>query len=217
MTMTYEHLLATSCFVAAFILLALLWVWLVLALAHAIKRLWRELAGSRSSDKPAIVARRPPSAVGRPATRVPLPARGPRTNRPARRPGLLSRLVGWLLRPPEKPKRIAGKPPFNRWSARPRWAERAPPRDVKPAADAHRPAGCEEVVENAAEAVPLFVVDAPLFQSDPDVLEARPADIMEVLEDACATARAAGRTDEEITRMLAEDARWAHQREAKTK
>jgi hypothetical protein len=47
------------------------------------------------------------------------------------------------------------------------------------------------------------VVDAPLFQSALHVLDARPANILEVLENARSRAKAAGRTDEEITRMLA--------------
>jgi hypothetical protein len=63
--------------------------------------------------------------------------------------------------------------------------------------------------EDTSEAVPLFVVDAPLFQADPDVLDARPANILEILEDACSAAKAAGHSDEEIARMLARDPRFA--------
>jgi hypothetical protein len=63
--------------------------------------------------------------------------------------------------------------------------------------------------EDTPEAVPLFVVDAPLFQADTDVLDARPANILEILEDACSVAKAAGHSDEEIARMLAGDSRFA--------
>jgi hypothetical protein len=55
--------------------------------------------------------------------------------------------------------------------------------------------------EVASDGVPLFVIDAPLFQADPDVFDARPADLLEILEDACSAAKAAGYSDEEIARM----------------
>jgi hypothetical protein len=59
---------------------------------------------------------------------------------------------------------------------------------------------------NVRKAVRLFVVDAPSFQSDPDVLDARPADILEVLSDARSSANTAGHSDAEIVRMPSGDA-----------
>jgi hypothetical protein len=191
-----EHLLTALGFFAGFVVLALVWIWLVLTLARAIAQLWRDLAGRGSVRSSA--ARRRPSVPVRPTARSPARERRPSNPnpRPSHRSGLLSRLTGWLRPPSNTPKRLRGPPrrAINRWNTRPNAA----------------PSSLDNSKQNESKpqaTVPLFVIDAPLFQSDPDVFEARPANILEVLEDACSAARAAGRTDDEITQMLTQDVR----------
>jgi hypothetical protein len=148
------------------------------------------------------IARRRLPAVVRPAARA--AGRDSMPYSPKPRPvsqlSLLSRLTG-PPRPPGKPKRIRGRPRpvFNRWNAGPPAVKRPPIHEGKPLT-ASTPV---DSTENAPEQVPLFVVDARLLQSNLDVLDARPANILDVLEDACSTSKAAGHSDEEIMSMLA--------------
>jgi hypothetical protein len=198
-----KHLLTALGFIAGFIALAVawigivvafIWIWLVLSLAHDIAKLWRDLVGRRLDLNLAWGYR--PSAAVDPTARS--PARAPKPANQSRR---LSQLIGWPLRLPNEPQHLRGHPrrAFNRWKARPSAVRRRPVNEHKLQRDDSEPQAT----------VPLFVIDAPLFQSDPNVLEARPANILEVLEDACSTARAAGRTDAEITRILTEDVQRA--------
>jgi hypothetical protein len=127
---------------------------------------------------------------------------------PVDRPRPLSQLVEGMLPPSDKATCIpAQRPAFNRGDAPPHAATKSSIPESKPAA-----ATLADSKDNVSATVPLFVIDAPLFQSDPNVLDARPADILEVLEDACSTAKAAGYSDEEITRMLTGDAQRGDRR-----
>jgi hypothetical protein len=203
-----ERLCMALGFVAGFMVLALLWLWLVLVLAGAIAQLWRELVGA--SRHRATAAQRRPSAVARPSARS--PARKTRSRRtpplPVDRPSPSTESADGPLPPSHQPKCITEpqRPAVDRRAAPPHAATKPSIPESKPATT------LAESTEDASETIPLFVIDAPLFQSDSNILDARPADILEVLEDACSTAKAAGYSDEEITRMLTGDAQWAGRR-----
>jgi hypothetical protein len=184
MIMTYTgHLLTALGYIAGFIVLALFWIWLVLVFAEAIAQLWRELV---------IRCRLSVSAF-----RVSSPVRKRRPSRPKTSPSASpsSQLIDAPRRSSDEvthtPKQQRPAPIAWETSGEPSIAESVPATATSAAS-----------TEVASEGVPLFVVDAPLFQADPDVLDARPANILEVLEDTCSAAKAAGYSDEEIARML---------------
>jgi hypothetical protein len=202
MTIDTEHVLTALVFAVGLITLTLLWIRLALTLVQAIAQLWRDLFGIRACRRPTVVQRHPLD-VGSPV-RV---ASGETTsNAPQHRRSLLSKLFGWLPRLTGKRKPI----PRRTHSA---WTRRNDPRPTptrSPIRESKRPLTAAAIPSDgkrdARQGVPLFVVDVPQFQSNPDVFDARPGDILEVLDDACSAAKAAGRSDAEIARMLSGEA-----------
>jgi hypothetical protein len=197
-----EHVLTALVFAVGLITLTLLWIRLALTLVQAIAQLWRDLFGIRVCRRPTVVQRHP-LGVGHPV-RV---ASGETTSSgPQHRPSLLSKLFSWLQPLIGKPKRTPRRT-NSAWTRRndPRpTPTRSPMRESKPPLTAATiPPNSER---DARQTVPLFVVDVPQFQSNPDVFDARPGDILEVLDDACSTAKAADRSDAEIARMLSGEA-----------
>jgi hypothetical protein len=194
--------LIVSAFIAGFTILTLSWIWLVLFFTRAIACLWYELVDW--SGHHGTAARRPPPAVDGLADPGTARASNGSKPLPLDRVGLLSRMLGRLLPAFRKSDRIRTRPrPASyRWNASPRLAEGPLVRQGKSAVTAQ-----DDGVEGTPKVVPLFVIDAPFFQSAADVLDARPASILEILEDVCSDAKAAGHSDEEITRMLVRNCR----------
>jgi hypothetical protein len=201
MIMTYaEHLMTALGSIAGFIVLALFWIWLVLVFADAIAQLLRQLGGE--FGRWTAEARRHLSAANSLGSSPARKRRRPGSPKTAPADSLSSQLVAEIQRPCAKAthnqeqQRLALNP----------WDAPGEPSIVEgtPIAATTFAAG----VEDASEAVPLFVIDAPLFQADPNVLDARPASLLEILEDTCSAAKAAGYSDEEIARMLAGDSRF---------
>jgi hypothetical protein len=198
MIMLPEQFLTASAFIAGLIILALGWIWLVLFFTRAIVCLWCELVGrfgqnGAAARSPAVDCPADPGTAHTSSSSKPLPRD---------RVGLLSLMLGRLSS--LKPDRIRARPrPASyRRKASPRVIEGSLVRRGRLAMTAQ-----DDHVKSTSKVVPLFVIDAPLFQSDPDVLDARPASILEILEDVCSDAKAAGHSDEEITRMLVRNCR----------
>jgi hypothetical protein len=195
MIMTYTgYLMAALGYIAGMMVLALLWIWLVLVFAEAIAQLWRELVIQCRLSARAFRASSPVRKRRRSSLKTSLAA------------SPSSQLVDAPQRPSNELTHIPEQkqPASTPWDAsgRPSILESAPVTTTTLAAS----------TEVASEGVPLFVIDAPLFQADPNVLDARPADLFEILEDTCSAAKAAGYSDEEIARVLAGDSRFARQR-----
>jgi hypothetical protein len=184
MIMTYTGYFLTALgYIAGFIVLALFWIWLILVFAEAIAQLWREVV---------IQSRLSVSAF-----RVSSPVRKGRPSRPKTPPSASP--SSQLSDAPQRSSDEATHTREQQQQAPMAWDTLGEPSIAKSASATATFAASTEV---ASEGVPLFVVDAPLFQVDPDVLDARPANILEVLEDTCSAAKAAGYSDEEIARML---------------
>jgi hypothetical protein len=189
MIMTYTgHIMTALGYIAGFIVLALFWIWLILVFAEAIAQLWRELL---------IQCRLSVSAF-----QVSSPAR---KRRPSRSPS-----AGPSSQPIDAPWRSSDE--VTHTPEQQRQAPMILDASGEPSAAANTTALTTASTEVASDGVPLFVIDAPLFQADPDVFDARPADLLEILEDACSAAKAAGYSDEEIARMLADGSRLPRQR-----